>query len=336
MGAEGPLLERYRALDLPMVRVVLSSFKHPSALRAGYRLVRELRRRRIQVLHSHDIYSNIFSIPFARLARTPVILASKRWHEAVPSRSHARMNAVVSRMATGVLANSEAVARSLVAEDGVAAARVTVIPNFVDEAAFAGYPAGARSELLQRLGIPADALVIGSVARLSPVKDHAMLVRAFARLAPAVPAVHLLLIGDGACRAALASQAGGLGLGTRVHFTGLLPNLPNPHGLLDISVLSSLTEGFPNAVVEAMAAGRPVVATAVGGTPEAVLPGRTGWLIPPGDDAAMAEALTRLIASPEDRRVFGAAGQSLARQRYHVDPVIHRLSEWYESLLPTG
>lgn len=333
MGFRGPLLERYTALGLPMIRVAVKSFKHPSAVVAGLRLAGQLRRRSIQILHSHDIYSNIFSIPWARVAGTPVTIASKRWQGAVPSRLHVGANRLASRMATRVLANSQAVARSLVEQDGVPAARIEVVPNFVGPEAFADYPVVRRSELFAHHRIPGDALTIGVVARLVAVKDHAMLLRSFARLAGTLPHVHLLCIGEGPERSALEASAAAAGIGARVHFPGTLPNTPNPHGLLDISVLPSRTEGFPNSVVEAMAAGRPVVATAVGGTPEAVVEGQTALLVPAGDDAAMAQALRRLVESPEQRRAFGAAGRERARTEYHVDAVLGRLSDWYASLL---
>lgn len=333
MGAGGPLLERYAALALPMVRVAVKSFKHPSALVAGLRFVGELRRRRIQILHSHDIYSNIFSVPWARLAGTPVVLASKRWQHAVPGRIHVLANRIASRMASGVLANSSAVARSLIEHDRVPAARIQIIPNFVGGDAFLEYPADRRRGLLADLGIAEDARLIGVVARLVPVKDHGFLLRALPTLCARYPNLHVLFIGDGPSRGALVDESTSLGLAGRVHFVGTLPNVPNPHGLLDISVLPSRTEGFPNAVVEAMAAGRPVVATAVGGTPEAVVPGRTGFLVPSGDQTSLHDALVQLLESPELRREFGSAGRERARVEYHVDAVLARLTGWYAGLL---
>lgn len=333
MGVRGPLLERYAALALPMVRVPVRSFKHPSALAAGIRFTGELRRRRIQILHSHDIYSNIFAVPWARLAGTPVVLASKRWQHAVPGRVHVLANQIASRMATGVLANSSAVARSLVENDRVPAERIQVIPNFVGAEAFLEYPADHRRHLLGDLGIPEHALLIGVVARLAPVKDHGFLLRALPPLCARYPTLHVLFIGDGPSRSALMEESSSLGLVDRVHFTGTLPNVPNPHGLLDISVLPSRTEGFPNAVVEAMAAGRPVVATAVGGTPEAVVPGRTGFLVPSGDPASLHDALVQLLESPELRRELGSAGRERARVEYQVDAVLARLTGWYAGIL---
>ena len=243
MASEGPLLERYQRLGIPMERVRIRSFRHPSSLQAGWRLRRSLRRRRIQILHSHDIYSNIISIPWARLAGTPVVIASRRWQYAVPSRFHVVANRLVSRWATHVLANSRAVAGTLEREDHVPGTRIEIIPNFVGEDAFAEYPTDDRREALAAFGVPEGALVVGTVARLSPTKDHATLLRAITPLLGRFRTLHLLLIGSGPTREALLAQAATLGISDRVHFAGTVPNTPNPHALLDLSVLPSTTEG---------------------------------------------------------------------------------------------
>jgi L-malate glycosyltransferase len=333
LGSRGPLRQRYAELGVPLHHISLRSFKHPSALLAGVRLARSLRQRSIQILHSQDIYSNIFSVPWARMAGIPVVIASKRWQHAVPSRLHVAANRLVSRLATRVLANSEAVARSLREEDRVPDSRIQVIPNFVGPEAFEEYPPEAHRRLFAELGIPAGAVVIGTVARLSPAKDHATLLRAVESLCAAQPSLHVLLIGNGPTENPLRAQARAGGIADRVHFAGLLPNTPNPHRLLDISVLCSRTEGFPNTIVEAMAAARPVVATAVGGTPEAVEAGRTGLLVPPGDVPALTEALRSLIESASRRRELGSAGQLRARTLYSRDAVLERLSSWYVAVL---
>lgn len=332
-GWRGPLLARYQALGVPLHRVRVRGLLRPGTALAGFRLARALRAERIEILHSHDIYSNILAIPWARLAGVPAVIASRRWQGAVPSRGHALANRLASRWATAVLANSASVARWVTDDDGVPAARVQVIPNFVDAAAFEEYPAERRQRLFATLGIPAGALVVGIVARLSAVKDHATLLRAVVPLCAERPELHLLVIGDGPLRPALTAQAAASGLGGRIHFAGEQPNLPNPHALLDLSVLCSRTEGFPNAVVEAMAAGKPVVATAVGGTPDAVREGETGLLVGPGDPEALARALQDLLAAPEWRRAMGEAGRQRARTEYDATLVLGRLSNWYESLL---
>jgi len=317
-----------------MHRVRIRGFRRPETLLSGIRLARTLRRERIEILHAHDIYSNILAIPFGRLARVPVVIASRRWLGAVPGPGHVVANRHASRWATAVLANSASVARAVREEDGVREEVVKVIPNFVDEAAFLEYPADRRARLLGPLGIPPGAVVVGIVARLHPVKNHAVLIEAMEPLLADRPELHLLIIGEGPLRSDLEARVRSVGWTERIHFVGQQPQHPNPHGLLDVSVLCSRSEGFPNAVIEAMAAGKPVIATAVGGIVDAVLDGETGILVsPPGDPAVLGRALGRLLESADQRLALGEAGRRHARNEYFVDAVLGRLSDWYESLL---
>jgi glycosyltransferase involved in cell wall biosynthesis len=329
---DGPLLARYRALGVPLRHVPITSLFGARTAVQGASLAGYLRRERIDIFHSHDIYCNIFGVPWARLAGVPAVVASRRWWDASPRKSQQTANRVAYRFAHRVLANSPSVAR-LVQEEGVSAARVASIPNFVDGTAFQDLPDDAREAARRDLGVPAGALVVGAVARLVPVKDHATLLRAAATLAEAHPLLHVVLVGDGEARSSLEAMAADLLPPGRVHFAGTRSNDLNLHGMFDVSVLSSLSEGFPNSVVEAMAAGRPVVATAVGGTVDAVVEGVTGFLVPPRDPAALASALEVLLRDAPLRQKMGRAGRERATQEYHAGSVIGALSTWYESLV---
>jgi len=334
-GKAGPLLDRYRALGIPMYHVDVRGFLKAGTIRSGIGLTGLLRAARIQVLHSHDIYSNIMSVPWARAAGVPVVIASKRWIGAVPSRGHVWANRIAYALATHVLANSEMVAQSLREEDHVPRAKIKVLPNFLEPEAYDPYPLRQREVLWRRLGIPAGAIVIGTVARLSAVKNHALLLEAVSVLVRRHAELHVLLVGDGPERPQLEAAAASLAIGDRVHFAGELPNLPNPHALLHISVLSSSTEGFPNTIVEAMAAGRPVVATDVGGVREAVVSGRTGLLVPSGSVPSLAEALGTLLGDPERQERFGSAARQVARAKYDAGAVVGSLENWYAEALAT-
>ena len=334
LGQSGPLVPRYTALGLPLIPVPIRGFLHSSFVRSGRVLATELRLRQIQILHSHDIYSNIFAIPWGLLARTPVLIASKRWHKAVPSRLHRTANRLATRSATRVLANSLFVARTLAEEDGVAADRIQVIPNFLTPDAFAPGARADRDALYARLGIPRTAIVVGVVARLSPIKGQEVAIDAFARLAAGRPDTHLLLIGEGPSRESLEAQVRALRLDTRVHFAGRLAGPGNLHDYLDISVLPSLSEGSPNALIEAMAAGRPVVASAVGGVPDAIEHDVTGLLVSPGDPERLAGALTRLLERPDLAARLGGLAREAARSSYSSRTVLGLLMNWYESLVP--
>jgi glycosyltransferase involved in cell wall biosynthesis len=332
--ADGPLRVRYERTGARFMHVPLRNLYGPGALRQGIRLVRFLAREHIQVFQAHDIYTNIFGVPWARLAGVPAVIASRRWWHVSPRPVQRIANRWACRAAHRVLANSPSVAALLTREEGVPPAKIVCVPNCLGEDAFRTLPPVERAAWRSRLGVPTDAVVIGIVARLDPLKDHATLLRAFARFAAAVPQAHLLCVGDGPLRAELTSLAQALHLDGRVRFSGTIMPAFNLHQLFDVSVLCSVTEGFPNSVLEAMAAARPLVATSVGGVPDAMRDGETGVLIPAGDPEALAAALRALVGSPQRARMLGAAAQAYARAEYHESRVIERLSAWYESLVP--
>jgi glycosyltransferase involved in cell wall biosynthesis len=267
------------------------------------------------------------------MARVPVLITSRRWWTSLQNWKLKLGSRFAVSRSSAVLANSRAVAQLVMAETGVEAERVWTITNFADENAFGIASNEERARLQRTWNAPADAVVIGCVSRLDPQKDHATLLRAFA----AVRAIHreafLVLIGDGECRASLETLARELGIGDALHFAGELRTNGNLHRGLDISVLTSLSEGFPNTLVEAMAAGRPVVSTAVGGCVDAVVNGETGLLVPPADPAAFAAALNRLIANPGLRHEFGQAALRRTSESYSAAAAVGAVERMYESLL---
>lgn len=328
---DGALRPRFDAAGIPVYVFKLRSLFDTSMLRAGRQFVRHLRDEQVDVVHAHDRYANMFAIPWARLAGTPALVASKRWGNI--SHGHGAGNRFAYRLAHRVLANSVRVGESLTTLDGVPAARVVVIPNFVDDVAFDvpsdAWLAGLRGELQ----IGSDALVVGIVANLREIKDHRTLLDAVAILAPRFPRLVLVMIGQGPAKADLEARIDELGIGTMVRFAGGRANHPNPHRLFDVSVLCSWSEGFPNSIVEAMAAARPVVATAVGGIPDAVEEGVTGLLVPPRDAPALAAALGRLLASAALRIEMGANGLQRARESFTASDVLPLLTGLYAQLL---
>lgn len=328
---DGPLLERYHRAGIPVRYLPIRSLHHPGTVMAGLQLARLIRRERIQIVHAHDRYSNIVAAPFARLRTRAAVIASRRWWTATPRPGMSAANRLAYRFAHRVLANSPAVGALLADTEGVPASRIVVIPNFVDESAFDPPSDLFVRRMRDELGIPADAPVVGIVANLTPVKNHRLLLAAIARIAPRWPALRVVLVGDGNCRSLLAAQAEALGIAGQVIFAGTHPHQPSLHHLFDVSVLTSVSEGFPNSIVEAMAAGRPVVATAVGGVVDA-LEGGTGVLVPSEHVAQLAEEIDALLSDPARRRALGEAARARAVSHYSAARVIGQLEQLYDSL----
>jgi glycosyltransferase involved in cell wall biosynthesis len=206
-----------------------------------------------------------------------------------------------------------------------------VIPLGLDLSAFASVdskPAGLRAEM----GVPDDRVVLGFVGRIVPIKRVDLLLRAFARAHAGGAPVHLALVGDGEARPEFQRMAGELGVASAVSFLGYRRDLPEVAAAADVAILSSDNEGTPVWLIESAAAGRPAIATNVGGTAEVVTP-ETGILARPDDEVALAEAITRLAGDAELRRGMGERARAHVLARYSVDRLIADIDELYGELL---
>ena len=333
---DGPLRARLDAARIPVVPIPVRGLASPSAIRRGRQIRDLVRRESIDVVHAHDPYSNVLAAPWVRLAGRGAVIASHRWWRRV-HRAHVRFaNRLAYRFAHRVLANSPSVGELVVSEEGVPRSRLVVIPNFVDEAAFTPLSASRRAELRARVGLHDADVAVGVVANLYPVKDHATLIRAAARLAPSWPTLRVVIVGEGEQRNALEALARAANISDRVLMPGRILHEPGLPGVFDVAVLTSREEGFPNFVVEAMAAGRPVIATGVGGVPDAVIDTETGFLIAPGDDEQLAGSIQRVLKDFALRERLGQAGMERARANWHVNAVMRSLVDLYEELALRG
>ena len=226
-------------------------------------------------------------------------------------------------LATHVVAVSERVAAYAREEFRVPAGRLSAIPNGVDVQHF--QPA--------RRPVRAPGVVIGCTARLHVKNDHVTCLHAFARLAPRWPDARLLLVGRGPEEERLRRLADRLGLAARVHFAGEQADVAPCLGEMDLYVQSSVAEGMSNSILEAMAVGLPVVATAVGGTPDVVVDGQTGVLVPAQDPAALADALAGLLADPGKGEALGRAGRARAEARFSETRMLERVEDLLDTLV---
>ncbi len=293
------------------------------------RAVAVVRRARPDVLVGFMFHGMMTARVAGRLAGAPAVISAVR-NEA-HGRTRERVLGATGWMTDAVTVMSDSLA-SHIAERGVASAsRLVVIPNAVD---FERYAAGGcREETRRALGVGDDEFLWLAAGRLAPAKDYAGLLRAFAALAGRRQA-RLLIAGDGPLRGELAGLVDERGLAGRVRLLGLRDDLPELYRACDALVLSSAWEGMPNVVLEAMASGTPVVATAVGAVPEMVTDGETGYVVPPGDHAALAAAMERMMdLAPDERRELGDAGCRVVRARHSVDGVVDMWEELFGRLL---
>ena len=296
------------------------------------RLIRFVRGERPLIVHSFLFWAYILGTYAAKLARVPVIIASRRGlgHFKEGKVHHLFLERIANRLTNVILANSEAVKADVVRQERVAPSMVRVIYNGIDPSL---HENRTTSESRAALGIPDGGLVISVVARLFDYKGHEFFLRACCEISRRWPATTFLLIGDGPLRGRLEELARTFGLEQNVRFLGTRSDVPELLALTDVVVLPSLEEGFPNAVLEAMAAGKPVVATRVGGIPEAIVDEKTGLLVPAGDAASLAAAIGRLMEDPGRRTFMGAAGRQRVHERFGLSKMVAEMEALYEERL---
>jgi sugar transferase (PEP-CTERM/EpsH1 system associated) len=293
-----------------------------------WRLYRTFRRARPHIVHTHAWGTLVEGLLAARLARVPIIVHGE--HGTLQLKPY---QARVQRLAWGrvdqLLSVSSRLAERMAAATGFSIDRVRVIRNGVDLSRFGTV---AREDARRELGLDDSTLVIGTAGRLVPVKDQRQIVDAVAELSRRGGSVTALIAGEGPLLGELQAQAAARGVADRVRFLGQRSDLERVFAALDIFVLSSVSEGLSNTILEAMASGLPVVATHVGGADELVLADVTGWLVPPQSSNALAEAIDRLGRDPVRRRTMAEAGRRRAHDEFGIDRMLENYTALYESV----
>ncbi|MEX0631042.1 MAG: glycosyltransferase family 4 protein [Chloroflexota bacterium] len=327
--ADGPAVGRLRELGVDVT--VIPPQDDESTVRE---LVAYLRRRQIALLHAHLFRAELLGIRAAQAAGTPVVMATAH-SSRVRSPADIAALAAVTPSIDRLIAPSGAVAAKVRAE-GRGAAQITVVPNGVDLHRFSQHRsiqdmAGTRASL----GVPAEAFLIGVVARLEPEKGHRYLLEALPPILNAVPKAWLLLVGEGSQTDALRAQARALPLPARerVVFAGFQTDVEPLTEALDVAVLPSLREAQGLALLEAMAARRPVVASSVGGVPETIRHGVDGLHVPPADPVTLAAAVIRLARDAPLRDRLAASGRRRVEDRFSVTASVRRVEAIYEEEL---
>jgi glycosyltransferase involved in cell wall biosynthesis len=294
-----------------------------------------IRNRKIDIVHSNTL-AVVDGACAAFITRRPHI-----WHVhellVDPSWLRRAMHFVVPRLSTKVVANSEAVRIHLLADAPSCADRVQVILNGIDLAPFE--LASGASRVRQEWGVGADELLVGMIGKVTRWKGQLVLAKAAQRVIASQPSVKFAAVGgvfdnESHFMELFQSEVNRLGIGLRFIINGFRRDVPDILGAFDIFVLpSTWPEPFGLVVVEAMAAGKPVIATAQGGPLEIVVHGETGFLIPAGDECALAESILRLLAAPELIARFGEAGRRRASELFSVSRYVLEFENLYQSLL---
>ena len=315
------------------VRVVSLNGVGKFDLRVLYRLWKFMREERPDIMQSFLFWANLAARLLGRVSKAVRVVCS--YHDEIVTEG--RLVRMIDRLTFGwshaVVCCSEAVRRSVSACLGAPASRQIIIPFGVDARQFAAADQAAREEL--ELG---GGPIVGTVCRLvEPKKGLSVLLQAIALLQRGGgPPCQLLIVGDGPARPSLESLSRRLGVGDCVRFTGPRRDIPRILPLLDLFVLPSRYEGFGIAILEAMAAGKPVVATTAGGIPEFVVAGETGLLVEPGNAAQLAEAIGCLLREGERAKQMGLRGRSRVLEKFQMSTVVRQHEQVYQACLANG
>jgi glycosyltransferase involved in cell wall biosynthesis len=324
----GELLSDLRKIGIePTVFNLGGSLTSAEAAISLARLAWLIRRENVRVVHAHDFYANVIGVAAAKMARVPAI-ASRRdlahWLNPVQR----RLLTVTLSLSDVVIANAEAVGARVTEREAVPMSKLHVVPNGIDVARFDTLAAHEPDPALP----PSDRPRVAMVASMHlPDKGHADLLQAAALLHARGIRPQWLFVSDGRLRNELEGRAHSLGL-DQVHFLGRRNDVPAILKRVDLVVHPSWAEGFPNAVLEGMCAGKPVIATRVGGIPEVMSEGETGVLLHPQQPEQLADTIAAMLADPERMKALGRAGRARVERLYSLDRMLATVQELYDTL----
>jgi len=337
LSSEGPLrahLEQLGFHDIPSFP--LQNFYNVNALKQLLRLAALMRENKIELVHAHDFYTNIFGMAAAKLAGVRARITSRRETEGIRSPAKRWLERRAYNSANAVVANAEAIRTQLISE-GLPPAKVVTIHNGLNVAHVTPKPDAQRHELLESFSLPNSRRFVTIVANMRHVmKDQATFLRAAKLTREAVPDSSFILAGEGEQVPRLRQLANDLGLADSAFFIGRCNRVADLLSISDVCVLSSKgVEGFSNSILEYMAAGRPVVATDVGGAREAVVDSETGYIVKPEDHQTMANRLISLMKEPDKAWAMGAKGRQRVLGHFSCEAQLSRVEELYAKLLAT-
>ncbi len=317
-------------MEIPEFR--LNSFYDLNFLKQLKRCARFIKENKIEIVHTHDFYTNIFGVLAARYASVPLKIASKRETSGMKSRTQERIERNIFKIADAIVVNSKAVGIYLT-DASVSGKKINVVYNGLDLERLRPKETN-RQKICEELNLPADENLkfITLVANLRhAIKNQPMFLRAAKTVAEKVPEAHFVLAGEGELKSDLEKLACEMNITERAHFIGRCGRVPELLSISFAGVLTSFAEGFSNSILEYMAASLPVIATNVGGANEAIVENETGFIVESDDDKMLAERLTELLANPEKAKQFGARGRTIVEEKFSCETQLKLTLELYEN-----
>jgi glycosyltransferase involved in cell wall biosynthesis len=339
---QGNVRTAIEACHIPFTCLNFSGLKgkfRPESYLQLYRLIRDMvqyfKQEHPQIVQSFLYWTNIYGSLAAKIAGVPIIITGRRatMEEKYKTWFGQWLQNFSNLWATAIITNSAAVRDECLQRDAfVTKHKIQVIYNGIDVNCYVATHDPITTK--QHLYIPEHVQIVGIIASLQPRKGHRDFLRAAVRVLQTCPNTVFLIIGrDDGSRSELEAFTETLGIRDTVIFTGERSDIPDMLAMLDVQVSSSFIEGVSNALLEGMAAGKPIVATAMAGNPEIVAPGQTGFLVPPSDPDALAEAIIRLLTNRELRMQMGMMGRQRVETIFRMQQMVQQTEALYQKLV---
>ena len=335
----GHYWEVLRSWGVPVYTLAPHGFARAAIPFIFLRLFRLLGRNRYDVVHTHLIGANVLAAPLAALYRVPVRLTHDQTHDDVRYRSfiHLGLDTLANRLNHHVIAVSSSIRTFLCQEEGVSTQKISVIYNSVDLQRFSpNNDPTAKEQGRRKLGLPADALVVGGVGRLHYQKNFPLFLAVAAEVCSQFPQAIFVIAGEGPERATLEEMSRKLGIASRVRFLGFVKEMPELYQSLDVLLLTSHFEGTPLTVLEAMAMGVPVVASQVDGVAEILDDGKDALLVPWEDKELFTRQISELLADRDLAQRLAQSGQKKVRRHYSAEAMVRKVEALYLQYLEDG
>lgn len=326
-GAVGEAIER----DGTPVMVLNRMQGHTFDVRLVFLLRRLMKEHRVTIVRTHQFHANLYGRIAAIWAGVPILLPSFHNTYARRKRHRSLLNWLLARWTDRLITVSEAVKRDLVRYDHLPEGKIKVVHNGCDIDRF--MKPSLKNDLRAAWKIPSDAPVIGTVGRLAKEKGQGLLIQAVSQLRSDFPNLRLLIVGEGPEREALEKEAARQGLGDRVILTGFQREVPAYLAIMDLFVFPSVNEGFSNALLEAMAAGKPVIASDIVENAEILPSEKFGLRVPPNDADALARQIRFLLKTPLEAKAMGRRAQERVAAHFTDAMMMEEIQELYQTLL---
>jgi len=323
--------ENVEKLGIPMQILGLKKIYGFKAVVALLRLRKFIKKENIQIIQTFHTNADLFGTVLGQLTGVPIIVSSRRDMGFTRNFRNHLSYKFINFFIDGVICVSEAVKNFTLKKEGIPKNKLTVIYNGVDTSLFNKdiNIVSVKSSLNLSISAP----TIGMLANFNPIKGHLFFLEAIKLTRRQIPDIQCVLVGRGDRENLLRQKCQDLRIDDCVHFLGHRSDIPELLAIMDILVVSSLTEGFSNTILEALNMKRPVVATAVGGNPEVITHGRTGILVPSKNVQELASGIVSLINNKDLARRFGENGQKLVREKFLIEMMIKKTEDFYLSLL---